>query len=77
MCGPGRDCLPQRARRPRSWSGSKNTDGSLADPEIKSALETATGGDVRASTPDEMRALIISETDKWSKVINDAGIPRI
>jgi hypothetical protein len=24
-----------------------------------------------------MRALIISETDKWSKVINDAGIPRI
>jgi tripartite-type tricarboxylate transporter receptor subunit TctC len=49
----------------------------LADPATKTALETATGGEVRGSTPEEMRALIISETDKWSKVINDAGIPRI
>jgi tripartite-type tricarboxylate transporter receptor subunit TctC len=49
----------------------------LADPATKAALETATGGEVRGSTPQEMRALITSETDKWSKVINDAGIPRI
>src|SRR5215207_4649650 len=49
----------------------------LADPATKTALETATGGEVRGSTPEEMRALITSETDKWSKVINDAGIPRI
>jgi len=49
----------------------------LADPATKAALETATGGEVRGSTPEEMRALIISETDKWTKVINDAGIPRI
>ena len=49
----------------------------LADPATKTALETATGGEARGSTPEEMRALIISETDKWSKVINDAGIPRI
>jgi tripartite-type tricarboxylate transporter receptor subunit TctC len=49
----------------------------VADPVTKTALETATGGEVRGSTPEEMRALIISETDKWSKVINDAGIPRI
>lgn len=49
----------------------------LADPPIKAALETATGGEVRGSTPAEMGALVRSETEKWSKVINDAGIPRI
>jgi hypothetical protein len=49
----------------------------LADPATKAALETATGGEVRGSTPDEMRALVSSEIDKWSKVIGDAGIPRI
>lgn len=49
----------------------------LADPATKTALETATGGDVRSSTPEEMRALINAETAKWTKVINDAGIPRI
>ena len=41
----------------------------LADSATKTALETAIGGEVRGSTPEEMRALIISETDKWSKVI--------
>ncbi|MFG3595689.1 hypothetical protein [Bradyrhizobium sp. RDI18] len=49
----------------------------LADPATKTALETATGGEVRGSTPEQMRALITSEIDKWSKVISDAGIPRI
>ena len=49
----------------------------LADPATKAALETATGGDVRASTPEEMKALITAEIAKWTKVISDAGIPRI
>ena len=49
----------------------------LADPATKTALETATGGEARSSTPKEMRALIIAEIDKWSKAISDAGIPRI
>ena len=49
----------------------------LADPEIKSALETATGGDVRASTPDEMRGLVQSEIAKWADVIKTANIPRL
>ena len=49
----------------------------LADPAMKTALEMATGGEVRGSTPEDMRALIRSEIAKWSKVINDAGIPRI
>lgn len=49
----------------------------LADPATKAALETATGGEVRSSTPEEMRALISAEISKWTKVISDAGIPRI
>jgi tripartite-type tricarboxylate transporter receptor subunit TctC len=49
----------------------------LADPAVRTALETATGGEVRGSTPEEMRALVSSEIGKWTKVINDAGIPRI
>ena len=49
----------------------------LAEPAVKKALETATGGEVRASTPEEMRALIRSEIAKWSKVIDEAKIARI
>ena len=49
----------------------------LADPETKTALETATGGEVRASTPEEMRALIQSQIAKWTEVIKAANIPRL
>ena len=50
----------------------------LADPETKAALETAIGGEVQGSTPEEMRALIIqSQTVKWADVIKTANIPRI
>ena len=53
------------------------TASMLADPAVKKALETATGGEVRASTPEEMRVLIRSEIAKWSKVIDEAKIARI
>ena len=49
----------------------------LAEPAVKKALETATGGDVRGSTPEDMRSLIRSEITKWSKVIEEAKIARI
>jgi tripartite-type tricarboxylate transporter receptor subunit TctC len=49
----------------------------LADPETKAALETAIGGDVQGSTPEEMRALIQSQTVKWADVIKTANIPRL
>lgn len=49
----------------------------LADPAVRRALETATGGDVRGSTPEETRTLIRSEIAKWSKVIDKANIQRI
>lgn len=53
------------------------TASMLADPAVKKALETATGGDVRGSSPEDMRALIRSEIAKWSKVIDEAKIARI
>ena len=53
------------------------TASMLAEPAVKKALETATGGDVRGSTPEEMRSLIRSEIAKWSKVIEEAKIARI
>jgi tripartite-type tricarboxylate transporter receptor subunit TctC len=49
----------------------------LGDPAVKKALETATGGEVRGSTPEDMRTLIRSEIAKWSKVIDEAKIPRV
>ncbi|MBR1270353.1 tripartite tricarboxylate transporter substrate binding protein [Bradyrhizobium sp. AUGA SZCCT0222] len=49
----------------------------LADPETKAALETAIGGEVQGSTPEEMRALIQSQIVKWADVIKTANIPRL
>jgi tripartite-type tricarboxylate transporter receptor subunit TctC len=49
----------------------------IADPETKSALETAIGGDVQGSTPAEMRALVQSQILKWADVIKTANIPRL
>ncbi len=49
----------------------------IADPETKSALETAIGGEVQGSTPAEMRALVQSQIQKWADVIKTADIPRL
>jgi tripartite-type tricarboxylate transporter receptor subunit TctC len=49
----------------------------LADPETKVAIETATGGEVQASSPEEMRVLIQSQIVKWADVIRTANIPRL
>jgi tripartite-type tricarboxylate transporter receptor subunit TctC len=49
----------------------------LKDPDIKMRLETAVGGDVRGSTPAEMKTLIQSEIAKWSAVVDKARISKI
>ena len=48
---------------------------SLQLPAIKSRLEEM-GGDVRGSTPEEMKSLVASETQKWTQVVNNAKIPK-
>jgi len=50
---------------------------SLRDPATKSRLEAAVGGEVRGSTPQEMKALVETEIAKWSAVVDRARIPRI
>ncbi|UQR65300.1 tripartite tricarboxylate transporter substrate binding protein [Bradyrhizobium sp. C-145] len=49
----------------------------LKNPEIRQRLETAVGGEVRGSSPDEMQKLIQSEIAKWSGVVERAKIPKI
>jgi tripartite-type tricarboxylate transporter receptor subunit TctC len=49
----------------------------LKDPEIRKRLETAVGGEVRGSTPAEMKELIDREIAKWNGVVERAKLPRI
>ncbi|HYI04013.1 MAG TPA: tripartite tricarboxylate transporter substrate binding protein [Reyranella sp.] len=45
----------------------------LAVPEVKSKLE-AMGGDPRATTPDEMKALVQRQYDTWKKLAVEANL---
>lgn len=73
-----------------SWAGLATTAGTpraivdrlhvemnkaLQVPEIRARLESF-GGEVRGSTPEEMRARVASEVQRWAKVIAEARIPR-
>ena len=44
-------------------------------PHVKARLEEM-GGDVRGSTPDEMKNMVAFETQKWTQVVNNAKIPK-
>lgn len=43
---------------------------------VRSKLEEATGGDVRGSTPDELRAAIRADIQRWNKLVADAHIAK-
>jgi tripartite-type tricarboxylate transporter receptor subunit TctC len=47
----------------------------LLVPAVKTRLEEM-GGEVRGSTPDEMKNLVSSQTQKWIQVVNEAKIPK-
>ncbi|WP_370132425.1 tripartite tricarboxylate transporter substrate-binding protein [Bradyrhizobium ottawaense] len=49
----------------------------LGDPELRQRLETAVGGEVRGSSPEEMKKLIETEIAKWTGVVERAKIPKI
>lgn len=49
----------------------------LGNSEIKQRLETAVGGEVRGSSPEEMKRLIETEIAKWTGVVERAKIPKI
>jgi tripartite-type tricarboxylate transporter receptor subunit TctC len=75
----------------RSWAGwmlpagtpqpivarlNAETQKALQVPAIKAKLEEM-GGEARGSTPQEMAAMVAAETQKWSKVVTDAKLPRL
>jgi tripartite-type tricarboxylate transporter receptor subunit TctC len=75
----------------RSWAGwlvpagtpgaiverlNAETRRAVQDPAIKARLEEL-GGDARASSPQEMQAMMSAELQKWSQVVADAKIPRL
>lgn len=47
----------------------------LVIPTVKSRLEDM-GGEVRGSTPEEMRNMVAAQTQKWIQVVNEAKIPK-
>lgn len=48
----------------------------LDELEKRKVLARKMGGDVRGSTPEEMRARVASELQNWSRVISEARIER-
>jgi len=63
------------ARLPTPVVGRLNAElrRSLAEPDVKSKLESM-GGDARATTPDEMRALVASQLATWTRLAKEANI---
>ncbi len=74
----------------RSWAGLMTPAGTpkpiidqlnaevqkaLLVPAVKTRLEEM-GGEVRGSTPEEMKNLVSSQTQKWIQVVNEAKIPK-
>lgn len=74
----------------RSWAGllapagtpravvdrlNAETLKALQLPAVKSRLEDM-GGEARGSTPEEMKAMVASELQKWTQVVADANIPK-
>lgn len=48
----------------------------LADEAVRQKLEEVTGGDVRASTPEELNATIEADVRRWVQLVREARIPR-
>lgn len=48
----------------------------LRDPAVRTKLEDATGGDVNAGTPDEMKATIAADLKRWAQLVKDANIQK-
>jgi tripartite-type tricarboxylate transporter receptor subunit TctC len=47
----------------------------LQVPAVKARLEDI-GGEVRGSTPEEMKTMVASELSRWVQVVADAKIPK-
>ena len=74
----------------RSWAGLLATAGTprgvvdrlnqevlkaLQSPMVKARLEEM-GGEPKGSTPEEMKAMVVFELQKWTQVVADAKVPK-
>jgi tripartite-type tricarboxylate transporter receptor subunit TctC len=48
----------------------------LADDTLRHKWEEATGGDVKASTPEEVQGVIESDVKRWQQLVRDTGIQK-
>jgi tripartite-type tricarboxylate transporter receptor subunit TctC len=48
----------------------------LADDSLRMKLEEATGGDVKASSPEEVQAVIDADVKRWQQLVRDAKIQK-
>jgi len=48
----------------------------LRENSVRTRLEEATGGDVRASTPQEMQATIAADLKRWGQLVKEAKIQK-
>ena len=46
----------------------------IALPEIRTRLEEIVGGEVRGSTPEGMRAMLVEQVARWNRVVRQANI---
>jgi tripartite-type tricarboxylate transporter receptor subunit TctC len=62
---------------PRAIVDRLNTEllKAIQVPAVKTRLEEM-GGEVRGSTPEEMKTMVSTQTDKWIQVVNQAKIPK-
>ena len=64
---------PAATPRPALERLSREIVAAIRQPEVAKRL-AADGSEAVGSTPDEFRALIATERDKWARVIRDRGI---
>ena len=55
---------------------NKEINAVLAEPAIKARLVDL-GGEPLIGTPEAFGAMIVAETDKWKKVIEEAKVPKV
>lgn len=68
--------LPAGAPAPVVERLNAETRKALQVPSVRTRLEEM-GGEARASTPQEMQAMMAAELQKWTQVVADARIPRL
>ncbi len=55
---------------------NKQVRAALSENSVRTRLEEATGGDVRAGTPQEMQATIAADLKRWGQLVKEAKIQR-